>query len=260
MAGFSQGGGVGLALANWMVEGDPGFDVWGMDVARYGDWTTLAYTNAKVRENYSRRFRIRFPNEELPAARPLRTTPIYDRLDAEGAPCSATIAALEHPLWFAPLEGARLRGCHLPALRRARLCRRPNAGRARRRRPDRDYRLRQVRGHRPGRGGVPGAGHGQPDAGGRPHGADPHAERARQADRRLHGGAPGDRPVLRRRHLRGRDLLPALVRAVPARRRRARCGPAPSEYAGLVGRRAASRATCCRRWWRRICRPRPSRS
>jgi hypothetical protein len=66
MAGFSQGGGVGLALAQWMVEGDPGADIWGMDVARYGDWATLAYTNAKVRENYSRRFRIRFPNEELP--------------------------------------------------------------------------------------------------------------------------------------------------------------------------------------------------
>ena len=70
MAGFSQGGGVGLALSRWMVDGDPGADVWGMDVARYGDWTTLAYTNAKVRENYSRRFSIRFPNEELPAARP----------------------------------------------------------------------------------------------------------------------------------------------------------------------------------------------
>ena len=71
MAGFSQGGGVGLALSRWMVDGDPGADIWGMDVARYGDWTTLAYTNAKVRENYSRRFSIRFPNEELPAARPL---------------------------------------------------------------------------------------------------------------------------------------------------------------------------------------------
>ena len=63
-----------------MVDGDPGADVWAMDVARYGDWATLAYTNAKVRENYSRRFRIRFPNEELPAARPLRTSPIYERL------------------------------------------------------------------------------------------------------------------------------------------------------------------------------------
>ena len=65
MAGFSQGGGVGLSLANWMTEGDPGSDIWGMDAARYGAWATRGYTNAKVRENYSRRFRIRFPNEEL---------------------------------------------------------------------------------------------------------------------------------------------------------------------------------------------------
>lgn len=101
MAGFSQGGGVGLALSQWMVNGDPGADVWGMDVARYGDWTTLAYTNAKVRENYSRRFRIRFPNEELPAARPLRTTPIYDKLLAQNA-VFGDYCGLEHPLWFAP--------------------------------------------------------------------------------------------------------------------------------------------------------------
>jgi dimethylglycine dehydrogenase len=100
MAGFSQGGGVGLALSNWMVEGDPGFDVWGMDVARFGDWATPAYTNAKVRENYSRRFRIQFPNEELPAARPLRTTPIYTRLAAKGAAFGVSFG-LEHALWFA---------------------------------------------------------------------------------------------------------------------------------------------------------------
>ena len=66
MAGFSQGGGVGLALANWILQGDPGFDVWAMDVARYGDWASKAYTNAKVRENYARRFSIRFPNERTP--------------------------------------------------------------------------------------------------------------------------------------------------------------------------------------------------
>ncbi len=104
MAGFSQGGGVGLALSRWMVDGDPGADIWGMDVARYGDWTTLAYTNAKVRENYSRRFRIRFPNEELPAARPLRTTPIYERLQAQHA-VFGDYCGLEHPLWFAPSAG-----------------------------------------------------------------------------------------------------------------------------------------------------------
>jgi dimethylglycine dehydrogenase len=103
MAGFSQGGGVGLALANWMVDGDPGFDVWAMDVARFGDWATMAYTNAKVRENYSRRFRIRFPNEELSAARPLRTTPIYDRLKAANA-VFGDYWGLEHALWFAPRD------------------------------------------------------------------------------------------------------------------------------------------------------------
>jgi len=101
MAGFSQGGGVGLALANWMVHGDPGMDVWAMDVARFGDWASKAYTHARVRENYARRFSIRFPNEELPAGRPLRTTPLYDRLRAHGAQFGAQ-AGLEVPLWYAP--------------------------------------------------------------------------------------------------------------------------------------------------------------
>ncbi|MDN5929143.1 MAG: FAD-dependent oxidoreductase [Hyphomicrobiales bacterium] len=101
MAGFSQGGGVGLALSNWMVNGDPGFDVWGMDVARWGEWATLRYTNAKVRENYSRRFSIRFPNEELPAARPAQTTPLYDTMLAENAVMGDSWG-LETPLWFAP--------------------------------------------------------------------------------------------------------------------------------------------------------------
>lgn len=101
MAGLSQGGGVGLALANWITEGDPGFDVWGMDVARFGDWATPAYTNAKVRENYGRRFRIAYPNEQLPAARPLLTSPIHDRLDAANAVWGASYG-LEHALWFQP--------------------------------------------------------------------------------------------------------------------------------------------------------------
>jgi dimethylglycine dehydrogenase len=101
MAGFSQGGGVGLALSNWMIDGDPGFDVWGMDVSRYGDWARPAYTNAKVRENYSRRFRIQFPNEELPAGRPLKTTPVYDELKQRHAVFGDSWG-LEHALWYAP--------------------------------------------------------------------------------------------------------------------------------------------------------------
>jgi dimethylglycine dehydrogenase len=102
MAGFSQGGGVGLALANWMTAGDPGHDVFGMDVARFGEWATLRYTNAKVRENYARRFSIRFPNEELPAARPQQTTPLYDIMKTERNAVMGVTWGLEVPLWFAP--------------------------------------------------------------------------------------------------------------------------------------------------------------
>ncbi|MCC5984082.1 MAG: GcvT family protein [Rhodobacteraceae bacterium] len=102
MAGFSQGGGVGLVLANWMTTGDPGHDVFGMDVARFGDWATLRYTNAKVRENYSRRFSIRFPNEELPAARPHLTTPLHDLMLRDNHAVMGDTWGLETPLWFAP--------------------------------------------------------------------------------------------------------------------------------------------------------------
>jgi dimethylglycine dehydrogenase len=104
MAGFSQGGGVGLALSQWMVNGDPGADIWGMDVARYGEWATLRYTNAKVRENYSRRFSIRFPNEELPAARPHQTTPLYDVMVRDNNAVMGDSWGLETPLWFAPKD------------------------------------------------------------------------------------------------------------------------------------------------------------
>ncbi|MBA2639322.1 MAG: FAD-dependent oxidoreductase, partial [Nocardioidaceae bacterium] len=115
MAGLSQGGGVGLALASWIAAGDPGFDVWGMDVARFGDWATPAYTNAKVRENYGRRFRIAYRNEELPAARPLRTSPVHERLDRAGAVWGASYG-LEHALWFQEPGGERV---ETPTLRRS---------------------------------------------------------------------------------------------------------------------------------------------
>ncbi len=78
MAGFSQGGGVGLTLAEWMVEGEPSRDVFAMDVARSGSYCSEAYTRAKVTENYQRRFAVSYPNEELPAGRPLESTPAYE--------------------------------------------------------------------------------------------------------------------------------------------------------------------------------------
>ncbi len=101
MAGFSQGGGVGLALAQWMVEGEPSRDIFAMDVARFGDWCTRPYTRAKVRENYQRRFAVSYPNEELPAGRGLVTTPAYGVWAAKNAVFGAGYG-LEHVNWFAP--------------------------------------------------------------------------------------------------------------------------------------------------------------
>ena len=85
MAGFSQGGGVGLTLAQWMIEGEPERDVFAMDVARFGSWINAGYTLPKVTENYQTRFSVSYPNEELPAARPNRTTPMYDIFTGMGA-------------------------------------------------------------------------------------------------------------------------------------------------------------------------------
>jgi dimethylglycine dehydrogenase len=102
MAGFSQGGGVGLSLAQWMIEGEPGADIFGMDVARYGDYAAnRAYLKAKTGEFYARRFVLTYPNEQLPAGRPLKTAPAHEAMKAEGAQYGA-LYGLELPLYFAP--------------------------------------------------------------------------------------------------------------------------------------------------------------
>ena len=101
MAGFSQGGGVGLMLAEWMVEGEPSRDVFAMDVARFGDYCTPSYTRLKVRENYQRRFSVSYPNEELPAARPFHCTPAYGLWRQHNAVFGAAYG-MEHVNYFAP--------------------------------------------------------------------------------------------------------------------------------------------------------------
>jgi len=75
--------------------------VWAMDVARFGEFATHDYGLKKSAENYSRRFIITYPNEELPAARPLKTTALYEVLAARGAVFGSSYG-LEHALWFSP--------------------------------------------------------------------------------------------------------------------------------------------------------------
>ena len=100
MAGFCQAGGVGLCIAEWIIEGEPSVDVWAMDIARFGEFATADYGTIKSAENYTRRFLISYPNEELPLGRRQKTTALYDRLLARGAVMGAGFG-LEHVLWFA---------------------------------------------------------------------------------------------------------------------------------------------------------------
>ncbi len=100
MAGFCQAGGVGLCLAEWMIDGAPSIDVWAMDIARFGNFATPDWGTVKSSENYERRFVMTFPNETLPKGRRQKTTSLYDRFVARGA-VMGTSFGLEHALWFA---------------------------------------------------------------------------------------------------------------------------------------------------------------
>ena len=104
MAGFSQGGGVGLALAQWMIHGEPHDNVFAMDVARFPE-LTQHYVTAKAKEFYGNRFYLAKPNEQWPAGRPLKTTPIYNLQKQDNAVFGVAYG-LEMPLWFAPIGQA----------------------------------------------------------------------------------------------------------------------------------------------------------
>ena len=102
MAGFLQGGGVGKSLAEWMVHGEPEADVYGMDVARYGAYAeNKQYIKETTGQFYSRRFVMTYPNEQLPAGRPLKMAPAYSDMDAAGCVWGVSWD-MEVPLYFAP--------------------------------------------------------------------------------------------------------------------------------------------------------------
>ena len=102
MAGFLQGGGVGKTLAEWMIHGEPEADAWPMDIARYGAFASnREYIKQTTGQFYSRRFVMTYPNEQLPAGRPLKRAPAYEAMHAAGARWGCSWG-LEVPLLFAP--------------------------------------------------------------------------------------------------------------------------------------------------------------
>ena len=102
MAGFLQGGGVGKTLAEWMITGHPEADAWPMDVARYGVWAeNKQYIKETTGQFYSRRFVMTYPNEQLPAGRPLKMAPAHSEMAAAGARWGVSWD-MEVPIYFAP--------------------------------------------------------------------------------------------------------------------------------------------------------------
>lgn len=102
MAGFLQGGGVGKTLAEWMIYGDTEADAWSMDIARYGKFTSnREYIKQTTGQFYSRRFVMTYPNQQLPAGRPLKKAPAYDGMTAAGCQWGNSWG-LEVPLVFGP--------------------------------------------------------------------------------------------------------------------------------------------------------------
>lgn len=84
--GIAGAGGIGQVMAAWILDGDPGLDVWHMDVRRFGpEYRSPGYTLARVVENYESYYDIRLPGSQRRAGRPLRTSPAYPWHAAHGA-------------------------------------------------------------------------------------------------------------------------------------------------------------------------------
>jgi dimethylglycine dehydrogenase len=83
--GIVQAGGAGRVIAEWVVNGEPDWDVWPLDCRRYLPFANRAYTLAKALETYGHEYGVAYPQEERPAGRPAKTSALYDRLRAAGA-------------------------------------------------------------------------------------------------------------------------------------------------------------------------------
>jgi glycine cleavage system aminomethyltransferase T/glycine/D-amino acid oxidase-like deaminating enzyme len=83
---ITHGGGVGRVMADWITDGDPGFDVHEMDLDRFEPvQTTRAYVRARGARNYDEVYDLIHPLQPLGVARPLRTAPFHEQLEELGA-------------------------------------------------------------------------------------------------------------------------------------------------------------------------------
>ena len=101
-AGIAASGGAGLAMANMILHGDAGMDLWPFDVRRFGRvHAQPRYLETRAIEAYASYYKVHWPHEEIHAGRNLRLSPIHENLKRAGAVFGSR-AGWERPNWFAP--------------------------------------------------------------------------------------------------------------------------------------------------------------
>jgi 4-methylaminobutanoate oxidase (formaldehyde-forming) len=108
-SGIAAAGGAGRVMADWIVDGDPGMNLWSFDVLRFGDvHVGPEYLHARAEESYASYYALALPGHEPTSARPARVSPLYDTLLAKGAICGSKFG-WERPNWFA--HGGEMQEC-----------------------------------------------------------------------------------------------------------------------------------------------------
>ena len=98
--GLASAGGIGKAMAEWIIDGHPEWNLWRLDLRRFGNnYASQKYTVARTIETYSKYYDIHYPNEERESMRPLRLSPAYYRLKELSASFGEK-SGWERPNWF----------------------------------------------------------------------------------------------------------------------------------------------------------------
>ena len=101
--GIASGGGAGMALAEWAAKGEAPYDLWPVDIRRFGKvHQSTDWVRTRTLEAYGKHYTIAWPCEEMKSARPTRRSPLYAHLKAAGA-CFGEKLGWERPNWFADL-------------------------------------------------------------------------------------------------------------------------------------------------------------
>jgi len=99
--GIASGGGAGKVLAEWVAGGAAPYDLWPVDIRRFGrNHHDLNWVRTRTLEAYARHYTMAWPSEEFCTGRPLRRSPLYDRLRTANA-CFGEKLGFERPNWFA---------------------------------------------------------------------------------------------------------------------------------------------------------------